>query len=52
MLASDPANDALADRETMLYECPDCGARADARGSCCCSACGCEMQNLSKPRHQ
>lgn len=48
MRVPDPAAD--PDREVQLYECPECAARVEARGSCCCSECGVEMVNLSKPR--
>jgi len=48
MRVPDPAAD--QDREVSLYECPTCAERVEARGACCCSACGTEMVNLSKPR--
>jgi ABC-type ATPase with predicted acetyltransferase domain len=44
----DPAAD--ANDGVRLYECPECGGRTEARGSCCCPACGVEMLNLTKPR--
>jgi ABC-type ATPase with predicted acetyltransferase domain len=49
MLETDPG----AERPgTNLYECPDCGERVEANGSCCCPDCETTMQNISKPRHQ
>ena len=50
MLDSDPAADQT--HETSLYECPECGERVEANGSCCCPDCETTMQNISKPRHQ
>jgi ABC-type ATPase with predicted acetyltransferase domain len=51
MLETDPASEEVA-ADVHLYECPECGGRVEARGSCCCSDCGCRMQNLSQPRHR
>ncbi|MFC7228402.1 hypothetical protein N0B31_13390 [Salinirubellus salinus] len=48
MRVPDPATD--IDREVWTYECPRCAERVEARGACCCSTCGVEMVNISKPR--
>jgi ABC-type ATPase with predicted acetyltransferase domain len=50
MRIHDPATDHTG--EVRTYECPQCGGRVEARGSCCCPDCECEMVNLSKPRHR
>jgi ABC-type ATPase with predicted acetyltransferase domain len=49
MLESDPGAEQPG---TNLYECPDCGERVEANGSCCCPDCETTMLNISKPRHQ
>jgi ABC-type ATPase with predicted acetyltransferase domain len=51
MLDSDPAADRM-NEATNLYECPECSARVEANGSCCCPDCEVIMQNISQPRHQ
>jgi DNA-directed RNA polymerase subunit RPC12/RpoP len=48
MFQGDPAAKLLEGNNT--YECPDCGHRTLARGSCCCSECGVRMHNISRPR--
>jgi ABC-type ATPase with predicted acetyltransferase domain len=50
MYDSDPAA-TEAEAGEQLYECPECGQRVEAQGSCCCPSCDCEMHNLSQPRH-
>jgi len=50
MLEGDPAEEMLDGPN--IYECPECGRRTEAEGSCCCSDCGVRMQNLSRPRHR
>jgi ABC-type ATPase with predicted acetyltransferase domain len=49
MLESDPGTDQSGPN---LYECPECGERVEANGSCCCSNCRTNMLNISQPRHQ
>jgi ABC-type ATPase with predicted acetyltransferase domain len=48
MLETDPGAERT---ETNLYECPDCSARVEANGSCCCPDCQTTMLNISKPRY-
>lgn len=39
-----------SDSEIDLYECTDCGQRAESPKSQMCGACGGEFINLSRPR--